>query len=126
MRISDWSSDVCSSDLDVINPPEIRVFCANNAKLYNLLLNSPKLFKGKVKSISNNDTPYMVCDNRTIVEIEYTDFTPLNDFDEAAAAKLAQDDAKEAMRLEQQQELALDTEVFEGYNGRKMNREQYA
>src|SRR3546814_19376776 len=24
------------------------------------------------------------------------------------------------------QELALDTEVFEGYNGRKMNREQYA
>src|SRR3546814_1684136 len=38
----------------------------------------------------------------------------------------AQDDAKEAMRLEQQQELALDTEVFEGYNGRKMNREQYA
>src|SRR3546814_15790125 len=68
----------------------------------------------------------MVCDNRTIVEIEYTDFTPLNDFDEAAAAKLAQDDAKEAMRLEQQQELALDTEVFEGYNGRKMNREQYA
>src|SRR3546814_4565338 len=24
MRISDWSSDVCSSDLDVLRPPEVR------------------------------------------------------------------------------------------------------
>lgn len=113
---------------DQINPPELRVFTSYNGKLGVELLNSPKMFKGKVKSVSNygGDT-YIVCDNRTIEAIPFedtlfierpksTDHATLNDEDERATAEQSVQDFADSLKQNK----------YVGFEGKLLTAEQYA
>jgi hypothetical protein len=113
---------------DQIDPPELRVFTPFSSSLGIELLNSPKMFKGKVKSVSNygGDT-YITCDNRTIEAIPFDEtlfidrpkkdlFDPLNDDDEAAIAQQSLQDYADSMK----------DNKYVGFEGKLLTADEYA
>jgi hypothetical protein len=113
---------------DQVNPPELRVFTDYKGKLGTLLLDSPKMFKGKVKAVSNyGASTYLVCDNRTIEEVPYEeaiwlgnskseDHAPLNKDDEEAIVEQSVQDYADAMK----------SVKYTGFEGKLLTPEEYA
>src|SRR3546814_1441254 len=101
MRISDWSSDVCSSDIIPAADPSMRAISTSQAVLTALRE------RNRAQSRRSSDTSLIVppSDTPTLQTVDYTARLPDKEYDEQLAewqsrlARLAQHEDRQSTRL---------------------------
>lgn len=112
---------------DQADAPELRVFTDFNSQLGVMLLNSPHMFKGKIKSITGaGSDAYALVDHRSIVMLTQTEMLLLEGPEEEEHAPLNEDDEK-AIVTQSAQDYAdsLKDSRYTGYMGKLLTAETY-